>query len=130
MPCKVIVKEDFKKLEETHPNLCDDVARQFLKEKGYKGYICTYNSLTAYYDLIWVYPEMFEEVFNEPKYFISLENPLSAIINTEVSEDIWEAFQEACKEQYNNGLGYVCFFVEIKDFSQYFRLPKEDIFVE
>lgn len=129
MPCKVIIKEGFKELEEIYPNLCKDTARQFLKEKDYNGYICTYNSLTCYYDQIWVYPEMFEVPINDPEYFITLENPLSSLMNKGVSEDIWEAFQEACKEQYNNDLDYVCFFVEIKDFSQHFIISKEDISV-
>ena len=130
MPCKVILKEDFKKLEEIYSNLCEDSAKQFLKEKEYSGYICTYNYLTHYYDQVWIYPEMFEVVCNDPKYNIILENPLSAIIKTDGSQDIWEAFQKECKEQYNNDLEYVCFFVEIKGFSQSFTISKEDIYVK
>lgn len=130
MPCKVSIKEDYKKLEEIYPGLCRDTEKQFLKEKGYNGYICTYNSLTRYYDQVWVYPEMFEVPVNDPVYGITLKNPLSSLINKDVSEDIWEAFQEACQEQYNNGLEYVYFFVDIKDFSQYFKISKEDISVE
>lgn len=129
MPCKVIIKEEYKKLEEIYHNLCEDTASQFLKEKDYSGYIWTYNSLTSYYDQLWVFPGMFEVIANDSEYRITLKNPLSAIVNKGVSEDIWEAFQEACQEQYNNGFEYVYFFVDIKDFSQYFKISKEDILV-
>lgn len=129
MPCKVSIKEEYKKLAEIYTNLCKDTASQFLKEKEFNGYICTYNSLTRYYDNVWIFPGMFEVPVNDPVYGITLKNPLSSLINKDVSEDIWEAFQEACKEQYENDLGYVCFFAEIKDYSQHFTISKEDILV-
>lgn len=129
MPCKVSIKEDFKKLEEIYPNLCKNTAEQFLKEKDFNGYICTYNSLTRYYDQVWIFPDMFEVPVNDPVYGITLKNPLSSLIRKDVSEDIWETFQEACKEQYNNDFGNVCFSAEIENYTQYFRISKEDILV-
>lgn len=130
MPCKVSIKKDFKKLEEIYPNLCENIAKKVLKEKDYIGFIGAFNSITSYYDHVWIHPEMYEVTGNDPKYGITLANPLSSLINKEVSEDIWEAFQETCKEQYNNDLDYVYFFVDINTFSQYFKISKEDIYVE
>lgn len=129
MPCKVSIKEEYKELEEIYTNLCKDAASQFLKEKEFNGYICTYNSLTRYYDRVWVFPGMFSVPVNDPVYGITLKNPLSSLVRKENSEDIWEAFQEACQEQYDNDLDYIYFFVDIKDFTQYFKISKEDILV-
>lgn len=126
----ITLKAEFKKLLETYPEI-ERKASDIINREGkiMPDYYGLENYFTEFVDKIWLCDSMFDvKIVGKEEYKISSCSPLSFLLNEHtLTEELWEEFQTACRDQINDSSSYVYFNQTIEDQDQDFRIPKNVI---
>lgn len=117
------LKPEYRKLLEIYPSLEDAIKEN---PSDFRGLVEVLNKVTQYFDRVWVCPEMLY-IYDRYK----TTDPLVKILCQ--NPDFNDAFQKACKDQWDNDVGHITVGYTIGTYNadtahkNYIRIYKDDI---
>jgi hypothetical protein len=126
----ITLKAEFKELLKTYPDI-ERKASDIINCDGeiMSDYYRLQNAFTKFVDKVWLCNSMFDvKIVGKEEYKISSCSPLSFLLNEHtLTDEYWEKFQTACRDQIDDNSTYVYFSPTIEDEEQEFRIPKDVI---